>query len=148
MRGMLCVMETCTRGWMFLSDQVTVHQSYAPFLRFPTNSIFAWACALEMPCGIRVRLQSHRWHLAVGSERWRRPGMQKVFDTMPSDLNCFLQAFKLYRRHCNKADLFGMAKKLPQRAEKSLASICSLFAASWQGYCNKALREVGYNSRK
>lgn len=123
-----------------------------PFLRFPTYNIFAWTCALEMACKGRVMLQSHRWHLAVGAERSRSLGMQKVFETMSSNLNCLLQAFRLHRWHCNKAGWFGMAKKLPQRAEKSLASVCFLFAASWQTHwescANKGLREVGCNSSK
>lgn len=107
-----------------VSKWVTVHQSYAHF--------FEVSCALEMPCKVRVTPQSHRWHLAVGWEGSRGPGMQKVFETMSLNLNCFLQVFKWHRWHCNKVGWLGTAKKLPQRAEKTLPSLCSLFAASWE----------------
>lgn len=130
-------------GGFFLSDWITTHQ---------LCSFFEVFCALREPvslkCHARVTLQSHRWHLVVGSERWGSPGMQKVFETMSLNLNCFLQAFRLHRWHCNKAGWFGMAEEINPKGRKKHLHLSTLYLQPveklhWQSCANKALRKWG-----
>lgn len=73
MQGMLCALETCLRDGKigcFLPNWVFVHRSYSLLLQLPKYHNFALIYVLEVNAITdKLRLQSHRWHLAVGSER-------------------------------------------------------------------------------
>lgn len=132
MQGMLCAPETCLRDGKigcFLPNWIFVHQLFPFFVASYISYFCMNTCPWSECHDKRVTTQSHRWHLAVGSERSRSPGKQKVTETVSLNLNCFLQASKLQRQHYKQSRLVWYGWEIaPKNSKKPclcLLLICS-----------------------